>query len=197
MPEENKQKIARKLILGIGNPDKEYGGTRHNIGKKIIGELACEFGISLKEKADFGAEIGLIKSGSEIRAIIANSMAYMNESGWTAKAIARFYKISPENIWIIHDDFDIILGSIRESFNSGSAGHNGVKSIIQELGTQKFNRIRVGIKPTEEIKIPLEEFVLNKFSPEEEELIKKGIEEAKKKIVALLNCYLNRLFILN
>lgn len=179
-----------KLFIGIGNPDKEYSGTRHNIGKVVISELAEKLGIELKQKPDLSAEIGIFENKKSEKIILANSLAYMNDSGWAVKAAAGFYKIAPENIWIIHDDFDIPIGEIRESFNSSSAGHNGVKSIIQELGTQKFHRIRIGINPapkadaleqknSEKIKMPLEKFVLEKFKEEEMELLKKEVEKAK------------------
>lgn len=169
-----------KLFIGIGNPSPEYDGTRHNIGKLIISELAEELGIELKQKTDLSAEIGIFESENTEKIILANSLTYMNNSGWAVKAVANFYKIPPENIWVVHDDFDIPLGGIRESFDSSSAGHNGIKSIIRELGTQKFHRIRIGIKPPEEIKMPLEKFVLEKFQEDEMELLEKGVEEAKK-----------------
>lgn len=171
------------LILGIGNPDEKYKNTRHNAGKRAVSELAEELGAQLKEKPGFGAEICIFE-----KAILANSLNFMNESGQAAKSIAKFYKIAPENIWIIHDDFDILLGDVRESFGASSAGHNGIKSIIQELGTQKFNRIRIGIKPENELDFPLENFVLDDFNSGEKELINEGLEKAKEKIKNLLSC---------
>jgi len=164
------------LIIGLGNPGEKYINTRHNVGKMIINKLADDFKVGLKQKPNFSAELEIIKLDKE-KNILANSLTFMNDSGWSVRAIAVFYKISPENIWIIHDDFDIQLGEIKESFDSSSAGHNGIKSIIQELGTQKFHRIRVGIKPTEETQIPLEKFVLEKFKETEIAQLNKAIKK--------------------
>ncbi|MFH1175406.1 MAG: aminoacyl-tRNA hydrolase [bacterium] len=168
-----------KLFIGIGNPDNEFLETRHNIGKKIINDLARDFSVELEVKNNLGAEIAIIGSDEE-KNILANSLSFMNDSGWPVKAIAGFYKISLEDIWVIHDEFDIPLGEIRENFDSSSAGHNGIKSIIKELGCQKFNRVRIGIKPEKETREPLEDFVLKKFRKEEEKKLEETVEKAKK-----------------
>ncbi len=165
-----------KLFVGIGNPDEQYESTRHNVGIDIIQELAKELNVDLSMSSKFGATIGKHESGF----FLARSLSYMNDSGWPIKTIANFYKIPPEKIWVIHDDFDVPIGVVKESFDSRSAGHNGVESIIRELGTKKFNRVRVGIRPNYEIKVPLEKFVLEKFDLEELDKIHRSIEQAKK-----------------
>jgi len=178
-----------KLFIGIGNPSPEYDNTRHNIGKFTISELAQNiegFKIELKQKPDLSTEIGIFNTESGEKVILANSLTYMNDSGWAVRAIANFYKITPENIWVIHDEFDIPLGEIRKSFDSRAAGHNGIKSIIQELGTQKFHRIRIGIKPLTATPVPLEKFVLEKFKDDEIELIKKGAIKAQEIITSII-----------
>lgn len=182
--------INMNLFIGIGNPSPEYDGTRHNIGKFVVSELAQEFNTGLEQKPDLSAEIGIFENKNSEKIILANSLTYMNDSRWAVKAIANFYKIPPENIWVIHDEFDIPIGEIKESFNSSSAGHNGIKSIIQELGTQKFHRLRIGIHPAEETPIPLEKFVLEKFTEDELPQTKKALEEALKKIKLIIdNCF--------
>lgn len=167
--------------MGIGNPDEQYKGTRHNVGVDLIQELAKELNVDLLMSPKFGASIGKNDSGF----FLAQSLSYMNDSGWPVKTIANFYKIPPENIWIIHDDFDVQIGTVKESFDSRSAGHNGIESIIREIGTKKFNRIRIGIRPSEEIKIPLEKFVLARFSLEELNKIKQGMDQTKEIIKTL------------
>ncbi|TRZ77940.1 aminoacyl-tRNA hydrolase [bacterium] len=166
----------KKLFIGIGNPDEHYKGTRHNVGIDVIEQLADELDIELPLKPKFGAAVGQGKTGF----FLAQSLSYMNDSGWPVKTIANYYKIPPENIWIIHDDFDVPLGTVKESFDSRSAGHNGVESIIRELGTKKFNRIRVGIKSSADIATSLEKFVLARFGIDEIDKIKEATEQTKK-----------------
>ncbi len=187
----------KKLFIGIGNPDEQYTGTRHNVGTDLIQQLADELDIELQMKPKFGASIG--QGNSDFW--LAQSLSYMNDSGWPVKTIANYYKISPENIWIIHDDFDVQLGMIKESFDSRSAGHNGVESVIRELGTKKFNRIRMGIKPdprsltsfastvapagamvdktADKTAVKLEKFVLSRFNIQELDKIEDAFEKAK------------------
>jgi len=165
----------KKLFVGIGNPDEQYIETRHNVGNDFIQQLAKELDIELVLKPKFGASIGQGKTGF----FLAQSLSYMNDSGWPIKTIMNFYKIPPENLWVIHDDFDVQIGTVKENFDSRSAGHNGIESIIRELGTKKFNRIRVGIKPAVDVKMPLEKFVLAKFDLEELDQIEHGMKLAK------------------
>jgi len=145
------------LIVGLGNPGKKYEKTRHNIGFRVIDELECKA---------FDDDIILLKPES-----------FMNNSGKTVQEHLAYYKIPAHDLIVIHDDIDLLFGDIRVSENSSSAGHKGVQSIIDELGTQDFTRIRVGIKPPH--KIDTEKFVLEKFTKDEEkqlpEIIKKAV----------------------
>jgi len=151
-----------KLIVGLGNPGRKYKKTRHNIGWLVLDELK--------------------KSIDKDKIILLKPTTYMNNSGKEVKPVVQKNKINIENIIVIHDDIDLPFGTIRISQNSSSAGHKGVQSIINELGTQNFTRIRVGINPG--CKIGAEKFVLEKFTKEEKkqlkQIIKQAIEEIKK-----------------
>lgn len=159
-----------KLIVGLGNPDKKYQNTRHNLGQKIIIDyLKSNYNSSFKEKKSLIAKIFEIGESSD-KKIFAISTDYMNNSGVTVQKLTKFYKISPSNIYIIHDDLDLAVGEYRIQFDRGPAGHNGIKSIIENLKTQQFHRIRIGIgKPIDNI--PIEDYVLQPFSKSESDII--------------------------
>jgi PTH1 family peptidyl-tRNA hydrolase len=145
------------VIVGLGNPGKKYLNTRHNIGFEAIDQLAKEnkfpeFKLSKKFNA-------LVSKEKEV--ILAKPQAFMNNSGQSVKLLYSFYK--PKELIVIHDDIDLSLGKIRVSKNRGSAGHKGVESIIKELGTKDFTRIRIGIQPEKDVSQNVEKFVLQKF----------------------------------
>jgi len=159
-----------KLIIGLGNPDKKYQNTRHNLGQKIVKEYVEMFyKTSLTNKSNLSSQIFEIGQGNN-KTIFAIPTEYMNNSGITIQKIAQFYKISPLNIYIIHDDLDLPVGDYKIQFDRGPAGHNGIKSIIENLGTQQFHRIRIGIGKSQN-NIPVEDYVLQPFSSEEKEII--------------------------
>ncbi|MFA5127849.1 MAG: aminoacyl-tRNA hydrolase [Patescibacteria group bacterium] len=168
-----------KLIIGLGNPGKEYVNTRHNAGFMALDYLADKLGASFTKNNKFNAEIAESKLGQE-KAILAKPLTFMNESGRAVRAICDFYKISPSDVLVIHDDKDITLGESKTQTNRTSAGHNGVESIIGHLGTQEFTRLRLGIKSPTDI-MDTADFVLGKFTTEEKnilvEVIKKEIEK--------------------
>lgn len=153
-----------KLIAGLGNPGRRYKKTRHNIGFMVIDELKRH--LSKKD------------------AILLKPTAYMNQSGKDVKRLTTKYKIPATNIIVIHDDIDLAFGTIRISENSSSAGHKGVQSIINELNTQDFARIRIGIRPNREV--DTERFVLEKFSKQEKKQLKQITKEAVSKVKQLL-----------
>ena len=165
-----------KLIIGLGNPGKKYLGTRHNVGFEFLEKLKTEMDFPEFEfNKKFNAEISTNKETSLVK-----PQTFMNLSGEAVRSILDFYKSSPENILVIHDDKDITLGEYRLADDSSSAGHNGVQNIIENLGTQKFNRIRIGVGA--ETNLPAEDFVLQKFSDEELETIKKVLDEVLKEV---------------
>ena len=183
-----------KLIIGLGNPEPEYQTTRHNTGFLMIDKLTSDFGLqtSVFDK----------KTNSEIfkgtinkkRIIFAKPQTHMNNSGIAARALLDFYKLKPENLIVIHDDKDIPLGETRVQTNRGPAGHNGVKSIIEHLGTQNFTRIRVGIglsSPPARGGVrgggsDTGNFVLGKFTAEEKKVLKKVIENVFKEVEGMV-----------
>lgn len=167
-----------KLIIGLGNPGEKYFGTRHNVGFDFLDKLQKELSFPEFEfNKKFNAAISTNK---EI--ILMKPQTFMNLSGEAVQSFLSFYKLSPDDILVIHDDKDIALGKYRLAVDSSSAGHNGVQNIIDKLGTQKFKRIRIGVGI--ETDLPSEVFVLQKFSDEEKETIEKVldnvIEEIKK-----------------
>lgn len=155
------------LIAGLGNPGKKYVKTRHNIGFRIID--------ALKEII------------SDRNIVFLKPETFMNDSGKAIKQALTYYKMPAENLYVIHDEIDLPFGEIRISKNSSSAGHKGVQSIIDELKTQNFNRIRIGIKPSNDRKkIDAAGFVLDKFSKQEEKELKDITKRAIEEINALL-----------
>lgn len=165
-----------KLIVGLGNPDKKYQNTRHNLGKNIlINFIKTIYKKPLTNKANLLAQI--YETGQGInKTIFAVSTGYMNNSGLTVQKIAQFYKISPNDIYIVHDDLDLPVGEYKIQFDRGPAGHNGIKSVIENLGTQQFNRVRIGIGKSQN-NIPIEDYVLLPFSTEEEKIINNIVPE--------------------
>lgn len=164
-----------KLFFGLGNPGKEYDNSRHNLGQMIIKHFVeTRQNGSLLNKSKLQSQLCEINHN-----IFAISTEYMNLSGTSVQKVAAFYKITPENIYIIHDDLDLPVGEWRLQFDRGPAGHNGVKSTIENLGTQAFWRIRIGIGHPKQSEAPfdgVEDYVLKPFTPEE-----------KIKILSLIN----------
>lgn len=160
------------IIIGLGNPGKEYTNTRHNIGFDVVDEIAKEnnfpdFKLSKKFDALISKEASLV---------LVKPQTFMNLSGKSVRAISSFYK--PNELIVIQDDIDLKIGEVRIVKNRGSAGHKGIESIIKELGTKDFTRVRVGIQPEKGKPEDVERFVLGKFK--EREIIKKVVEEIKK-----------------
>ena len=168
------------LIIGLGNPGEEYNNTRHNIGREMAELFRKKSDLpDFRFEKKWNAEISEGKIGKE-KIVVALPDTFMNKSGTAAGALARFYKIRPATIIVIHDDADIPLGSAKLSFGKRSAGHKGVESIIRALKTNEFWRFRIGIAGKRDI--PAEKIVLKKFTPDEKRLAAKI---AKKTIEAL------------
>jgi PTH1 family peptidyl-tRNA hydrolase len=174
------------LLVGLGNPGKEYDLTRHNVGFLCIDEF-----VSKTEEMDDWLQKKdlkcLLSSGqiSESRVIAIKPTTFMNLSGEAVKAVVNFYKISPEHIAVIHDELDIDFGQIRLRNGGNDAGHNGVKSISQHLG-EDYGRIRVGVGPKKPAKIDSTDFVLQKFSSEEQQ----QLPNLTREVNAILSEYL-------
>ncbi|MBO4710819.1 aminoacyl-tRNA hydrolase [bacterium] len=164
------------LIIGLGNPEKRYFTTRHNIGFMFVESIASSFGFAPFE---FSKKVnGLVAKGKigEKNVILLKPSTFMNNSGLAIKKAKKLFGIKPEKIIVAHDEMDIAFGSQRIRKNGSSAGHNGIKSIMAELKTPDFTRIRLGIgKPMPEINIA--DYVLSDFSEEELEIISENKEK--------------------
>ncbi|ADJ25957.1 peptidyl-tRNA hydrolase [Dehalogenimonas lykanthroporepellens BL-DC-9] len=167
-----------KLIIGLGNPGKEYHHTRHNIGFEILGRFARFHNISFNKRS-CQSRIGEGKIGDQ-PVILAKPQTYMNLSGQAVAALIKRYKVTPKDIIVIHDDLDLPIGKIRIRLEGGAGGHNGIKSIIQSIGTICFTRIKVGIgRPTTTgDRIEIVDHVLTQFSQDEAEMINKTVIDA-------------------
>lgn len=153
------------LIVGLGNPGPTYALTRHNIGARVIDELANRSSEKLTKHARALANVCEFRIG-ENKIIAAQPQSYMNESGGPTKALAQFFKIDPANIVVLHDELDISLGTIRAKLGGGDNGHNGLKSLRSALGTGDFYRIRLGIGRPPGHQDPAD-FVLKNFAAAE------------------------------
>jgi PTH1 family peptidyl-tRNA hydrolase len=131
------------IVLGLGNPDDEYGGTRHNAGAMVVARLAARAGVTLKRSRN-RAQVAEIRDG-DARVVLARPTSYVNESGGPASLLARWYKTPPERIVVVHDEIDLAAGKLQVRRDGGTAGHNGLKDIVKALGTPDFLRVRIGI----------------------------------------------------
>ncbi|MFO0920274.1 MAG: aminoacyl-tRNA hydrolase [Candidatus Saccharimonadales bacterium] len=169
------------LVVGLGNIGKEYDLTRHNIGFMCADKLVKSLDLpDFILKKDLKCHISIGTTG-EKRIIVIKPTTLMNLSGQSVLAVMNFYKIPTKDIIIIHDELDIDFGQIRTRLGGGSAGHNGIKSIIQAVG-QDFKRIRIGIKNNYLEKIDSADFVLQKFSKDEQE----KLSDLQKEVTALV-----------
>ena len=142
-----------KLIVGLGNPGEKYENTRHNLGFMVVDRFLRDFETVertvWKESEKFKSWVVDLdwqpKEGKLERVILAKPQTYMNNSGMAVALIASFYKITAEDIWVVHDELDLPIGAMRIRFGGAGAGHHGVESVIESLGTDKFWRFRLGI----------------------------------------------------
>ncbi|WP_341737411.1 MAG: aminoacyl-tRNA hydrolase [Microcoleus sp.] len=167
--------VIPQLIVGLGNPEPKYDRTRHNIGFNAVDALAQSWQISLSENRKFQGIFGEGNRprGQKIR--LLKPLTYMNLSGQSIRAVADWYKIPAESVLVVYDDMDLPIGKIRMRLSGSAGGHNGMKSAIAHLGTDKFPRLRIGIgKPQNEVSQKEKNtisFVLGKFSSEETQLL--------------------------
>lgn len=172
------------LIIGLGNPGREYEGTRHNIGFDAVDAFveANEFDPWI-EKKDLKCRLTKGQLG-DTQVIVIKPTTFMNLSGEAAQAVAHFYKVPNERIAAVYDEIDVAFGQIRLRKGGSSAGHNGVKSLIQHLG-EEFGRIRVGVGPKEPEQIDSADFVLGKFKADQQ----KHMNELLRETSAILSEY--------
>ena len=171
------------LIIGLGNPEEEYSKTRHNMGFNTINKIAKKYNIEINKNKFQGLYENAIIEGKKV--ILVKPQTYMNLSGNCVKEIADFYKVSPKEILVIYDDMDIEPGKIKIRKKGSSGGHNGMKSIIQMIGTEEFPRIRIGIgRPKhngDEIN-----YVIGAIPEEETSKLNEGVEKAREAVIEIL-----------
>ena len=154
------------LVVGLGNPGREYAGNRHNVGHMVADELARRHGGSWRAK--FSGSMADVRI-DEHRVGLLKPETYMNESGRSVRAAADFYKLEPDAILVVHDESDLEVGRLQARLGGGLAGHNGLRSVAQHLGTPEFMRLRVGVgRPERGDPRPLADYVLSNFEPHED-----------------------------
>ncbi|MGC1176945.1 MAG: aminoacyl-tRNA hydrolase [Candidatus Saccharimonadales bacterium] len=174
------------LLVGLGNPGKEYDLTRHNVGFLCLDEFVSKTE-EMEGWIDKKSLKCLVSSGrvGDSRVIAIKPTTFMNNSGEAVRAVAHFYKISAEHIAVIHDELDIDFGQIRTRVGGSDAGHNGIKSVTEAVG-EAYGRIRVGVGPKQPAGIKSEDFVLQKFSDDEQ----KQLPNLTREVTAILSEYL-------
>ncbi len=168
-----------KLVVGLGNPGREYKNTRHNIGFMVLDNYLGKVAWKNKMESNF---YSTTIEGEDV--IFLKPLTYMNLSGMAVSKVVKFYKINLDDILVIQDDLDLKVGAYKIKKNSSSGGHNGIKSIISELGSEDFSRLKVGIGKSS--LIPTDKYVLSRFSEEE----KNSIEENFEKFNELINAFI-------
>jgi PTH1 family peptidyl-tRNA hydrolase len=180
------------LVVGLGNPGREHARDRHNAGWMVVDELARRHGGSFRSK--FSGQLGEIRLG-DLRLGLLKPETYMNLSGDSLGAAARFYKVPLESIAVVHDDVDLESGRLQVRLGGGLGGHNGLRSVKQGLGSADFLRTRVGVgRPGRSDRRPVADYVLSPFAPEDdadalvaraadavETLARDGLEEAQRR----------------
>ena len=172
-----------KIIVGLGNPTKEYAGTRHNVGFSVIYNISDAYGIAVdtkKHKALIGK--GMIE-GEKV--VLAMPQTYMNLSGESVRELMDFYKCDLQDLIVIYDDISLDVGKIRIRAKGSAGGHNGIKNIIAHLNTQEFARIKVGVgeKPP---KMDLADYVLGRFSKEEQPIIRESADRVREAVADII-----------
>lgn len=171
------------LVVGLGNPGREYAHTRHNIGFQIVTRLAQQHGHSFTRLQNEA----LVATGriADVRVVLAKPQTWMNESGRAVGPLVRFYKVEPARLLVIYDDLDLAAGTLRLRSEGGSGGHKGMRSIIERVGTQAFPRLRVGIGRPPGRMDPAD-YVLQPFT-RDEDLLMDGVRD---RAVKAIECFL-------
>lgn len=178
-----------KLIVGLGNPGKEYVNTRHNIGFNLLDYIASKKSLEFKNEKFNGSFTTMNVSDEKI--ILLKPLSYMNLSGGVVSKYASFYKIKPEDILVIQDDLDMNMGRIKIVRDSSSGGHNGIKDIERCLGSRMYTRVKIGISNNKGM--DTKDYVLGKFNSNELEILDKDYEMLKDIIEDFCNLSIDRL----
>ncbi len=166
--------MSISLVAGLGNPGREYEDTRHNIGWIVVDAFARQHALSWKKQARFEVEIARWDRPGRPSCHLIKPLTFMNESGRSVGALARFLKLEPTEVVAVYDDLNIDLGQVKVSLNGSAGGHNGVASLLEGLGTG-FVRYRLGIGPRHPPQMDLKDFVLGKFALDQTSIIQQTL----------------------
>ncbi|MGB7295027.1 MAG: aminoacyl-tRNA hydrolase [Candidatus Aminicenantales bacterium] len=172
------------IIIGLGNPGRRYSGTRHNVGFILVRRLARRWGVKFR-KRKYGAKVAEMVRPDD-RLVLAQPQTYMNRSGLAVKQIMEGYRVSPQSLIVVYDDLDIPIGQIRIRKEGRAGSHKGMGSIVAEIGTSAFPRLRVGIGPQPEAS-DATEFVLSPFSPEEMPVLEEALRTAEEALEMMID----------
>ncbi|MGN6379187.1 MAG: aminoacyl-tRNA hydrolase [Gaiellales bacterium] len=164
------------LVVGLGNPGARYRATRHNAGYMVVDRIAERLDGGWRSR--FSGLLCELRDGDQ-RVALLKPQTYMNDSGRSVSAALRFYKLPPERLLVVHDEIDLQLGDVRAKLGGGLAGHNGLRSVVQHMGTQDFARVRLGVgRPERGDPRPVVDWVLTPFEPhvDVDGLIDRGVE---------------------
>jgi PTH1 family peptidyl-tRNA hydrolase len=164
------------LVAGLGNPGRDYEHSRHNLGWVVLDALARKHGLTWKQAAQFDAEIARWEMGGGRTRWLVKPLTFMNASGRAVGAMARYYKIELPAIVAVYDDLTIDLGLVKVTTSGSAGGHNGVASLLEHLG-DGFVRYRIGIGPKQPAQMELSDFVLGKFTPEQQLLVTQKLDQ--------------------
>lgn len=173
------------LVVGLGNPGREYARTRHNMGFMLVDMLARRLGVAV-EKPLFKSFTGRASVSSGNTLVLAKPQTYMNLSGHSVSALMNWFKIPLSGLIVVYDDLDLPPGKIRVRPRGGHGGHRGMESIIEQLGSGDFSRIRIGIGRPRSQGPEVPDWVLGKFSDEEEKLVAEALERACEAVITLV-----------
>jgi PTH1 family peptidyl-tRNA hydrolase len=176
-----------RLVVGLGNPGPEYDGTRHNVGFELVDRLAAERDLKWKRDRKFRSKI----ASANASLVLTKPLTYMNLSGNAVARLQRFHKLDPDQILVVYDDVDLPIGRIRFRPEGSAGGHNGIKSLIEYLGTKEFPRLKIGIGSAGG-RGEMVGHVLGKFSQEEREELEKVLAIAQDGVNCALSAGLDR-----
>jgi peptidyl-tRNA hydrolase, PTH1 family len=174
------------LIVGLGNPGKEYDGTRHNVGFALVERLAKGWRADWELKKKFSSRVAQVDR-DERRIVLCEPQTFMNASGEAVQAVSDYYKLTPKQILILADDADLPLGTIRLRPDGSSGGHHGLESIEQHLGTRGFARLKIGIGRREQDGRQISGYVLGRFASDEKKVVEQVLERASQQVECWLN----------
>lgn len=166
------------VVIGLGNPGKQYGHTRHNIGFMAVDRIAEQAGARWETRANWSVAVAKTNT-----VLYVKPLTYMNLSGAAVAKVCRYYKVAPTDVLVIYDDKDLPFGTVRFRAGGSSGGHRGMQSVIEVLATRKIVRLKIGIAPTDPKRLgDTADFVLARFTPGEQKQLPEIIEQTNKKL---------------